>query len=110
MGNGHVATTLKGLGLTRPANQQKSMSGHSDPVSLERLDAIDADWMFFGALGDKAASQQAYRQAQKVKTFQQLSVQQAHQVVPVDGSAWTSAGGPLATRLVLQDTAAALAP
>ena len=39
---------LTALGMKRPANQDRDGEGHSEPVSLENIDQIDADWIFFG--------------------------------------------------------------
>ena len=46
-----IAEALTDLGLKRPQNQDRMGLGHSDPVSLENLNQIDADYMFFGTLG-----------------------------------------------------------
>ncbi|WP_020495874.1 iron-siderophore ABC transporter substrate-binding protein [Sciscionella marina] len=110
------------LGLRRPPAQDKDGPGHSVPVSLENLDQLDADWIFFGALGgggrqganakkttgDVGASQKALRQASAVPGFDRLHAVAAHHVVPVDGSAWTSAGGVLACTRILEDIGGAL--
>ncbi|MBS5724001.1 MAG: ABC transporter substrate-binding protein, partial [Actinomyces sp.] len=37
---------LTALGMKRPANQDRDGEGHSEPVSLENIDQIDADWIF----------------------------------------------------------------
>lgn len=108
-GDGVVGSTLEALGLTRPKDQQGAGSGHSEPVSLEKLDTIDADWMFFGTLGDKADGEKAYGEAQKVTNFGKLKAEQNKHVVTVEGSAWNSAGGPLSAEIVLTDVEAALA-
>ena len=41
---------LEDLGLKRPPAQDRKGQGHSDPVSLENLANIDADYMFLGTL------------------------------------------------------------
>ncbi|MEU6357084.1 ABC transporter substrate-binding protein [Streptomyces sp. NPDC047072] len=109
-GVGHVGSTLSALGLTRPADQQGASVGHSEPVSLEKLSTIDGDWLFFGTLGDTAEGEKAYAEAVKVPNFSKLNVQKKGHVVVVQGSAWNSAGGPLAARIVLDDVTKALAP
>lgn len=112
------------LGLKRPAAQDKKGQGHSVPVSLEKLGDIDADWMFFGTLGGsaggqgdtKAASDKVGTQAsakllataKKTPGFTELKAYRDDHIVPVDGTAWTSAGGPLAVTVVLNDVAKAL--
>ncbi len=107
-GVGHVGATLTALGLDRPKDQQGTGTGHSEPVSLEKLSTIDGDWLFFGALGDKAVGEQAYEEAREVPNFGRLKAEQQGQVVVIDGSAWNSAGGPLAARVVLDDVTKAL--
>ncbi|MEV0614668.1 ABC transporter substrate-binding protein [Nonomuraea sp. NPDC050404] len=107
-GVGHVGSTLSALGLTRPTGQQGASSGHSEPISLEKLDTIDGDWIFFGALGDKAASQTAYEEAKKVPNFSKLKAEQDKHVIVIEGSAWNSSGGPVAAKTVLTDVTTAL--
>ncbi|MFJ8537003.1 ABC transporter substrate-binding protein [Streptomyces sp. NPDC093591] len=108
-GVGHVGSTLSTLGLARPKDQQGASAGHSEPVSLEKLSTIDGDWLFFGALGDRAAGEKAYAEAKKVAGFGRLKAENEGHVVVIDGSAWNSAGGPLAARGVLDDLTKALA-
>lgn len=111
------------LGLERPAAQDKEGEGHSQPVSLENLDQLDADWLFFGTLGGATSPQggnsgttagvDASRKlleenAVKTAGFTALAAYRAKHVVPVDGSAWCSSGGPLAVTTILDETAAAL--
>ena len=112
------------LGLERPAAQNKKGQGHSVPVSLEKIGDIDADWMFFGTLGGSAggkgdtkasadkvgtkASAELLATAKKTPGFTRLKAYRDDHVVPVDGTAWTSAGGPLAVTVVLNDIATAM--
>ncbi|MBD0843994.1 ABC transporter substrate-binding protein [Streptomyces sp. TRM68416] len=109
-GVGHVGSTLSTLGLARPKDQQGASAGHSEPVSLEKLSTIDGDWLFFGTLGDRADGERAYAEAQKVANFNKLKAEKDGHVVVIEGSAWNSAGGPLAARIVLDDLTKALAP
>lgn len=112
---------LSDLGLPRPKSQTGTGPGHSVPVSLEELEQIDGDWMFFGALGgggpdaggvdtpaDVASAKTAIETAKETPGFEDLKAVKAGHVVPVDGSAWTSAGGPLAARLIVDDVARTL--
>lgn len=108
-GVGHVGSTLTALGLDRPEDQRGVGTGHSEPVSLEKLSTIDGDWLFLGTLGDKADGEKAYAEAKKVPNFGELEAERAGHVVVVQGSAWNSAGGPLAARIVLDDLTKALA-
>ncbi|MFH8346694.1 ABC transporter substrate-binding protein [Streptomyces sp. NPDC018045] len=107
-GKGHVGDTLAALGLKRPRGQQGESAGHSEPVSLERLETIDGDWLFLGALGDKAAGEKSLKEATAVPNFGKLKAVEKHHVVVVDGSAWNSSGGPLAAEAVLTDVERAL--
>lgn len=99
---------LTDLGLARPSAQDRRGRGHSEPVSLENLGDIDADHMFFGTLGgssvgnadaggdsDAASAEKALAEAARVPGFASLTAYQAGQIYPVDGSLWTSTGGPL---------------
>ncbi|NHC45397.1 ABC transporter substrate-binding protein [Motilibacter aurantiacus] len=112
------------LGLTRPASQDMDGPGHSVPISLENLQDIDADWVFFGTLGGGGAgpgggasqtgtgaeaSAKALVQAGQTPGFSDLEAYAAHRIVPVDGSAWMSAGGPLAATTILDTVQQTLA-
>ncbi len=114
--------TLTALGLRRPGTQSQTGPGHAVPISLENLDQLDADWMFFASLGaggpsggakaasaGVAASRRALALARGTPGFENLNVVKAGHVEVVDGSAWTSAGGPLAEGIVLDDVQRAMA-
>ena len=107
---------LSDLGMKRPANQDREGPGHSEPVSLENIDQIDADWIFFGTLGGSSvnnpsaggsagveASRQALEEARQTPGFAGLGAEQAGHVVPVDGSVWTSTGGYLLMDTIVSD-------
>lgn len=105
---------LADLGLKRPASQDRRGRGHSEPVSLENLADIDADYMFFGTLGgssvgnpaaggaaDLSGAQQALAEAVQTPGFTDLTAYRDGHIILVDGSLWTSTGGPvLMTRIV----------
>ncbi|MFT4188895.1 MAG: iron-siderophore ABC transporter substrate-binding protein [Aeromicrobium sp.] len=106
---------LKALGLARPPNQDKEGRGHSEPVSLENLEEIDADYMFFGTLGgssvdnpnaggtaDIAGAEKALEEAEGVPGFTQLTAYKNDGVILVDGSLWTSTGGPILMRGIVE--------
>ena len=92
---------VRDLGLVRPATQQIEGYAHSDPLSLEQLDQLEADWLFLGTLNPDGEA--AMADAQSSPLYQQLSVVQIDHVVMVDGTVWTSRGGPLAAHIVLDD-------
>lgn len=113
--------TLSDLGLRRPPQQDRNGRGHSEPVSAENLSDIDADYLFFGSLGgssvtnpnaggeaDAAAAQQALHAAEETPGFKDLNAYQQDHIIPVDGAAWTSTGGPLLIQTILDDVQAAL--
>jgi iron complex transport system substrate-binding protein len=119
-----ASRVLDQVGLTRPASQQGRGPGHSVPLSLENLDQLDGDWIFFAALGSggpgdggggaKAesagvtSSRDAIAIASGQSGWDRLGAVRAQHVVPVDGSAWGSAGGLLAEQVVLDDVQRAL--
>lgn len=112
---------LTDLGLQRPANQDRNGRGHSDPVSLENLQDIDADYLFFSTLGgssvdnpsaggaaDVSGAEQALADAEAVPGFTQLNAYRQGHIIPVDGSVWSSTGGPLLMNRLLDDIEQAL--
>lgn len=112
---------LMDLGLQRPESQDREGRGHSDPVSLENLKSIDADYMFFGTLGgssignpnaggatDVESGQQALAEAEAVPGFTELEAYKNGRIVLVDGSSWTSAGGPILMGSIVDDVIEAL--
>ncbi|UDL84134.1 iron-siderophore ABC transporter substrate-binding protein [Corynebacterium uberis] len=107
---------LNDVGLKRPEKQDRNGQGHSDPVSNENLEDIDADYMFFGSLGgssvnnpdaggnsDEEASAQAVSQAEEVPGFTDLKAYRDAHIMPIDGSVWTSTGGPIMMNKILDD-------
>jgi iron complex transport system substrate-binding protein len=96
---------LTDMGMKRPKNQDMDGRGHSEPVSLENIKDIDADYMYFGSLGgasisnpnagggvDVAAGQEQLRTATGTPGFSKLQAFGQNHVFPVDGSMWTSTG------------------
>ncbi|APT93414.1 iron siderophore ABC transporter substrate-binding protein [Corynebacterium phocae] len=107
---------LKDVGLNRPPAQDREGRGHSDPVSLENLQDIDADYIFFGTLGGSAVNNptaggsadvadaiKAVEKAQELPGFTDLEAFQQNHIIPVDGSVWTSTGGPLLMNRLIDD-------
>ncbi|MDR1237026.1 MAG: iron-siderophore ABC transporter substrate-binding protein [Propionibacteriaceae bacterium] len=112
---------LSDLGLRRPAGQDRVGRGHSEPVSLENLKSIDADYLFFGTLGGSSvgnpdagggtgieSARQALNEASSVPGFTELDVYKSGHIILVDGSAWTSTGGPLLMNRLIDDVVSAL--
>ena len=111
-----AGVALNDLGLKRPASQDRKGHGHSEPVSLENISQIDADYMFFGFLGgssvsnpkaggsaDTSAAAKALQQAAQVPGFAELGAYKAGHVYPVDGSVWTSTGSAILMNSILDD-------
>jgi iron complex transport system substrate-binding protein len=106
---------LETIGLRRAPAQDKEGRGHSEPISLENLADADADYMFFGTLGgssvnnpdaggsaDTTGAEKAYEEAQGVPGFRDLTAYKDGHVVLVDGSLWTSTGGPILMRRIIE--------
>jgi iron complex transport system substrate-binding protein len=81
---------------------------HSAPLSLEKLELLDVDWAFVGTLNAQEESVNALDEALNNPLFQSLDVARNDRVIVVDGSLWTSIGGPLAAMMVLDDIEAAM--
>lgn len=107
---------LEDLGLKRPSSQDRKGQGHSDPVSLENLTSIDADYMFLGTLGGASqqnpdaqgsagldGAQEALTKAKETSGFTNLKAYKEDHVILVDGSKWTSTGGPLLMQGIIDD-------
>ncbi len=103
-----ASLVVAGLGLDRPeAQQQVTGQGGSTTLSIEQLAKIDADWVFVGSLS--GPDRQAFEQAKTLPQYQALTAVKQNHVVEVDGSKWTSRGGPIAANGVLDDVRKALA-
>lgn len=112
---------LEDVGLPRPANQDREGQGHSDPVSLENLADIDADYMFLGTLGGSSVSnpnaggvadldsaKEAVEEAAETPGFTDLTAYKEGHVIPVDGSVWTTTGSATLMNTILNDIESAL--
>ena len=97
------STVVEDVGLVRPAHQQDPGHTHSMALSLESLELLDADWLVIGTLATSGEAVQALRQAEETPAFRQLSAIQAKRFAAVDGSLWTSLGGPMAALQVIED-------
>lgn len=101
---------LQALGFAMPDEIPDLQAGHphSAPLSLEAVDILDVDWAFVGTLQAEGDAVDALQTVFDNPLFQQLEVVQNDQVVVIDGSVWTSSGGPIAAEIVLNDVEAAL--
>ena len=108
-GNSMSSWVLTQVGFTRPAAQEKinSQGRSGDKVSLENLDLIDADYLFFGVLAGKEKAAEELSAARKLPGFGTLGANRSGNVLPVDGVPWTSGSGPLGVKSVLAEISAA---
>ncbi|HWW04184.1 iron-siderophore ABC transporter substrate-binding protein [Collimonas sp.] len=102
-----ASLVLADLKMRRPAAQMQAGVAHSPPLSLEALSRIDADWLFVGTLNTSQAND-ALSAARQSPAFRQLGAVQKGHMVAVDGSLWTSPGGPLAALAILNDVEKAM--
>lgn len=102
-----ASLVLADLNMRRPAAQMQAGVAHSPPLSLEALSRIDADWLFVGTLNTTQAND-ALSAARQSPAFRQLGAVQKGHMVAVDGSLWTSPGGPLAALAILSDVEKAM--
>nr|WP_239523874.1 ABC transporter substrate-binding protein [Geodermatophilus normandii] len=79
---------------------------HSDPLSLENLAQVDADRLFLAAFGADGTG--ALEAARSQPAFTQLEAVQEGTTAEVNGSVWSSASGPIAADLVMDDIEAAV--
>lgn len=98
-----ASQVVRELGLVRPEHQQEAGYTHSLSLSLEALNLLDANWLVIGTLSNTGDAVDAMDQALTTPAFRQLSAVQNHHFGAVDGSLWTSVGGPLAALQVISD-------
>lgn len=102
------SSVVEDIGLVRPPHQQDPGHTHSMALSLESLELLDADWLVIGTLATSGEAVEAMHQAEQTPAFRQLSAIQAKRFGAVDGSLWTSLGGPMAALQVIEDIEALL--
>lgn len=100
LGDAFAGRVLADLGFARPPAQQQPGAGHAPPLSREKLDDIDADWLFIGNFTPDPHGVTALRGE---PAFATLRAARRGQVREVDASLWTVIGGPLAALAVLDD-------
>ncbi|MDF7807409.1 iron-siderophore ABC transporter substrate-binding protein [Pontiellaceae bacterium B12219] len=96
------------LGLGIPEGQDVEGPAHSKTISFENLNLIDADWVFLGTLTGEGDAQRSFDAARSNPAFAQLKAVKSGQVVVVDGSMWTSSGGPIAALQLVEEIHGAL--
>ncbi|WP_030328907.1 iron-siderophore ABC transporter substrate-binding protein [Streptomyces sp. NRRL B-1381] len=94
------------MGLKRPASQNKDGNAHTPSLSLEKINEIDGDWLFLSTL--TSDGEKALKGVQSKPAYKELGAVKKGHAVTVDGSVWSTRGGPLAADVVLNDYVKAL--
>ncbi|APS23236.1 ABC transporter substrate-binding protein [Streptomyces parvus] len=94
------------MGLKRPKSQDKDGNAHTPSLSLEKINEIDGDWLFLSTL--TSDGEKALKDVQSKPAYKELGAVKNGQAVTVDGSVWSTRGGPLAADVVLGDYVKAL--
>ena len=108
-GGTFASSVVTEMGLARPAHQIGDKSPHSPALSLESLNLLDGDWLVVGTLSASGDAVDAMKQAEQTPAFQQLGAIKGKRFGAVDGSLWTSTGGPQAALKVIDDVEQLLA-
>ena len=98
-----ISDVLKDLGFKRPGVQNEKGEGHSTPISDENLKEIDGDWLFIGTLSTAGPDAGLLDKLATKPAYQQLKAVHDKHATMIDGSKWTSLGGPEAAVSVLGD-------
>jgi iron complex transport system substrate-binding protein len=98
-----ASLVIADVGLKRPSTQQEKGIAHSPPLSLEAIHRIDADWLFIGTLSPTGQASESLKTSMQSPVFRQLKAVKNQHMRLVDGSLWTSLGGPLAAMAILND-------
>ncbi|MEU3708734.1 ABC transporter substrate-binding protein [Streptomyces catenulae] len=98
-----IGDVLNDLGFKRPGIQAQPGKGHSTPLSEENLKEIDADWLFIGTLDPGSSESSLLKELTGKPAYRQLNAVRDHHATVIDGSKWTSLGGPQAAVSVLDD-------
>ncbi|MCI4043514.1 ABC transporter substrate-binding protein [Streptomyces sp. TRM75563] len=94
------------MGLKRPKSQNKDGNAHTPSLSLEKINEIDGDWLFLSTL--TSDGEKALKDVQSKPAYKELGAVKNGHTVTVDGSVWSTRGGPLAADVVLADYVKAL--
>ncbi|MGS3141818.1 amonabactin ABC transporter substrate-binding protein [Aeromonas sanarellii] len=108
-GGTFASSVVEEMGLTRPTHQIGDKTPHSPALSLESLNLLDGDWLVIGTLSASGDAVDAMKQAEQTPAFQQLGAIKSKRFGAVDGSLWTSTGGPQAALEVIDDVEQLLA-
>jgi iron complex transport system substrate-binding protein len=98
-----ISDVLKDVGFKRPGVQNQKGAGHSTPISDENLEQIDGDWLFIGTLSSTGPDAGLLGRLAAEPAYRRLKAVRDKHVTVIDGSKWTSMGGPQAAVSVLDD-------
>jgi len=109
LSNAFSSQVLSDVGFARP-QYQLDLAGthpvHTDVISMEQVELIDADLVFAGGLNPEGDV--AMETALADPLVETLTAVQSNRLFLVDGLAWSSTGGPIAALQVLDDLENAL--
>lgn len=109
LSNAFSSQVLSDVGFARP-QYQLDLAGthpvHTDVISMEQVELIDADLVFAGGLNPEGDV--AMETALADPLVETLTAVQSNRLFLVDGLAWSSTGGPTAALQVLDDLENAL--
>ncbi|MFF8492509.1 ABC transporter substrate-binding protein [Streptomyces albidoflavus] len=94
------------MGLKRPKAQDKDGNAHTPSLSLEKIDEIDGDWLFLSTI--TSDGEKALKDVQTKPAYKELDAVRNKHVATVNGSVWSTRGGPLAAGVVVDDIVKAL--
>ncbi|MFF9594183.1 ABC transporter substrate-binding protein [Streptomyces sp. NPDC014646] len=94
------------MGLKRPKAQNKDGNAHTPSLSLEKINEIDGDWLFLSTL--TSDGEKALEEVETKPAYKELKAVRTGHAVTVDGSVWSTRGGPLAADVVMNDISKAL--
>ncbi|MEU1779008.1 MULTISPECIES: ABC transporter substrate-binding protein [Streptomyces] len=94
------------MGLKRPKTQDKDGNAHTPALSLEKISEIDGDWLFLSTL--TSDGEKALKDVQEKPAYKDLNAVKKNHAVTVNGSVWSTRGGPLASDAVIDDITKAL--
>ncbi|MEU2512338.1 ABC transporter substrate-binding protein [Streptomyces syringium] len=94
------------MGLKRPKAQDKDGNAHTPALSLEKINEIDGDWLFLSTL--TSDGEKALKDVQSKPAYKDLNAVKKDHAVTVNGSVWSTRGGPLASQVVIDDIVKAL--
>lgn len=101
----YIGYILQDVGLPRPASQDEDV--FSSEISLEEVDAVDADYIFITGYAEDDSDLDRFLES---PLWQTLGGVQSGHAIDVNDDTWIAGLGVQAANLVLEDLKAILAP